>query len=685
MKDSLSDADFLKAYSEASLELGEFDQFRDEIESTRYLDEEFVSEGGIKRVYKAFDSTGKRTVARAFPKSEESKYHDTFVREARLHTQLEHPNIIPIYDMGVEEGKPYFSMKYIDGGTLHEYIEEMDPAVRQSSEHLNSVFDIFLKVCDAVSYAHSKNILHLDIKPKNIYLNEYGEVYVGDWGLSRVVDPILLEEKLSYDSLGQCTFYGHLTGTPGFMAPEQCQKGAKKGYTSDIYSLAVLLVYLLTGKMVVTGSPDEMIQKTIAGDLLQLDGLLDDRLCGVLEKALATDPSHRYPSVKEFLIDINAYRNGFLTSTEQFSVLKLAVAIYNRNRLASNLIIGFAVILFSISVFFVMEISQARDYALTQERISKERLEQYLESEEERSKTMTRAYGFLLSEGIDNYTRRKSGAGFSHENFLDAENMAKTALQFDPASPEAWALKGKIDLVYGRFKQAYEAFSKAGAGYETYQELCQFAESKDITQLPDLVAILNRIRSIDDNRLFNHMIFKEMYRPRPLPKQMEFVRAFLILRNNLDDSVHFQFDESRMALDLSTNPKLEILYMLQNLPLRGLDLSHSGVRTGDFIHLQNLPLESLDVSHTSFDDSKMKLLTNKPLEFLSLENCPVSNLRPLQGMPLTYLNVKGTNCSDFRVLKTLAQLETVVCSPSQKSAIEQNLPAGSQVRIMTQQ
>ncbi|MEM0970405.1 MAG: protein kinase, partial [Verrucomicrobiota bacterium] len=174
MKADLSDTDLLKAYSEASLDQGAFDQFQDDLTSTRYLHEEWVAEGGTKRIFKAFDNAGKRYVARAFPRFEGRAHHDSFVSEARLQAQLEHPNIIPIYDMGVEEGTPYFSMKYMEGGTLHQFVKDMDPETRTTSESLNSVFDLFLKICDAVSYAHSKNILHLDIKPKNIHLNEYG-------------------------------------------------------------------------------------------------------------------------------------------------------------------------------------------------------------------------------------------------------------------------------------------------------------------------------------------------------------------------------------------------------------------------------------------------------------------------------------------------------------------------------
>ncbi|MGB0371989.1 MAG: protein kinase domain-containing protein [Opitutales bacterium] len=683
MNQELSDQDFLKAYTEASVDLGEFDQFRVSIDTQRYRNEKFVAEGGTKKIYKAYDSAGKRVVARAFPKLEESKHHDTFVREARLHAQLEHPNIIPIYDIGVEDAKPYFSMKFIVGGTLKTFIENAEvEASRMISENLNTAFDIFLKISDAVSYAHSKNILHLDLKPDNIYLNEYGEVYVGDWGLSRALDPEDYEESEVPNSLGQWSHYGHLIGTPGFMAPEQCVKGAEKGYYSDVYSLAVLLIQLLTGKMVVNGSPEEMIEQTVNGDLIDLNGLLDDRLLGVLKKALSTDPTDRYQSVKDLLTDINAYRNGFFTSTEQFSVLKLISAIYNRNKVTSNLVLGFAAIIFALSIFFVVEITQARDYAFAQEEISKDRLAQYLESEVQRSKVITNAYNFLLSEGIENYERRRPGSGFSSENFSDALNMAEIALKFDPSSSEAWALKAKIYMVEGLFSEAHAAFSRAGPGYEKYMEICTFADSKDTRKLPDLVDVLIKLRTLNDNRLFNHIMFREMYRQRPPHKQVELVREFLILRNKSNISINFRFDKDRMALDLSGSTELEILYPLQILPLRELNLANTGVRHGDFLHIQNMPLTHLDVSNTVFDNARMRILEKKPLHTLSLENCSVSDLRALKETPLKHLNIAGTPVQNFKPLKSVEQLETIVCSPSQLPKIKSVLPANQNIQFV---
>ena len=110
-----------------------------------------------------------RLVAMALPKSDSREAHDLFIREARLQSLLEHPNIVSLHNMGHKDNKPWFTMKLIHGQGLDEYIKSLDS---NEAEVENRVLDIFIKICDALSYAHSQNVLHLDLKPENILLEK---------------------------------------------------------------------------------------------------------------------------------------------------------------------------------------------------------------------------------------------------------------------------------------------------------------------------------------------------------------------------------------------------------------------------------------------------------------------------------------------------------------------------------
>ena len=152
-----------------------------------YKDFEELARGGMKRVYKVMDCKLNRYVAYAklHPNSPR-ELHDPFIREARLTALLEHPNIISVHDIGVnDEDTPFFTMELKVGQTLAATIKANPGISRPGTNSFSTLLESFVKVCDAISYAHSKNVLHLDIKPENIQVGEFGEVIVCDWGLAQ--------------------------------------------------------------------------------------------------------------------------------------------------------------------------------------------------------------------------------------------------------------------------------------------------------------------------------------------------------------------------------------------------------------------------------------------------------------------------------------------------------------------
>ena len=176
----------LKIYSELAAQAPDSPQaIFDDILTVeeRYCQSSVINQGGMKKILKTTDSLTNRPVAKAILIDFEDLHKtENFLREARLTAALEHSNIIPVYDIGVDETEgPYFIMKLVGGRNLGSILKSLSAKEKDTEYSLQDLMEIFLKVCDAVAYAHSKGIIHLDLKPENIQIDDYGEVLVCDW------------------------------------------------------------------------------------------------------------------------------------------------------------------------------------------------------------------------------------------------------------------------------------------------------------------------------------------------------------------------------------------------------------------------------------------------------------------------------------------------------------------------
>ncbi len=181
-----------------------------------------------------------------------------FMREARIQGQLEHPAIVPVHDLEVlDDGSLYFVMKRVRGRTLGDIIAALaaGDATTQERYPLRRLLAAFNSVCLAVEFAHSRGVVHRDLKPGNVMLGDFGEIYVLDWGLAKVLHapddandlPGAAEAGETIGRMGVLTEAGHMLGTPGFMAPEQIDAGlGPVGVATDVYALGAVLFELLT-------------------------------------------------------------------------------------------------------------------------------------------------------------------------------------------------------------------------------------------------------------------------------------------------------------------------------------------------------------------------------------------------------------------------------------------------------
>lgn len=220
------------------------------VESERYALGATLGEGGMGRVAVALDRETGRVLALKTLRQELAANLGAvrrFVTEARVTAQLEHPAVIPVYDLGIlPDGSLYYTMRIVRQRSLRAVLDAPD---KRADWSLAKLCGVFVQVCRAMSYAHTRGVIHRDLKPDNILLGDWGEVYVADWGVAKVVggvDPVMPLQ--TEGTVPQATAAGTAIGTVGYMAPEQLMGAADIDHRADLFALGVIFYELLTGQ-----------------------------------------------------------------------------------------------------------------------------------------------------------------------------------------------------------------------------------------------------------------------------------------------------------------------------------------------------------------------------------------------------------------------------------------------------
>lgn len=299
--------------------------------------------GGLGEVFRARDTELSREVALKEIQDQYANNPDSrarFLREAEITGRLEHPGIVPVYGLGTyENGRPYYAMRFIEGDSLQDAVKAFhaNPLSKSVASYLSTEVSLayrellrrFIDVCQAIHYAHSRGVLHRDLKPGNIMLGEYGETLVVDWGLAKSVDAAqepsdsiigsLIRPTSGSDSLPTMT--GNVMGTIGYMSPEQAAGEIEKlGPATDIYSLGATLFHLLTGTSPFKrcDSIDKSIEihkEGIFQSPRSLNPAIDPTMESICLKAMAKKPADRYLSARLMAQDIERYLADEAVST----------------------------------------------------------------------------------------------------------------------------------------------------------------------------------------------------------------------------------------------------------------------------------------------------------------------------------------------------------------------------------
>ncbi len=351
----------------------------------RYEARREIARGGMGAILEVWDSELRRTLAmKVVLTGRDSKDADDsegraerrlsrFLEEAQITGQLDHPGIVPVHDIGIDDtGRVFFTMQLVDGMDLRKVFELA--RLERDGWTQRRVMSVLIRVCEAMAYAHSKGVVHRDLKPANIMVGSFGEAFVMDWGLAKVVGTKVgastnsgeadggpsaapsprgiktnrSDKETDTDSALK-TLDGDVVGTPAYMAPEQARGRLQEiGPHSDVYAIGAMLYHLLSGHMPYEPLGEKVAAHTILEavrngppwPLTQLNPEVDGELAAICARAMEREPAKRYSSVMAVGDDLRAWVEGRGVEAYTSGVLYETRKWMERNRTATGALVA---------------------------------------------------------------------------------------------------------------------------------------------------------------------------------------------------------------------------------------------------------------------------------------------------------------------------------------------------------
>jgi hypothetical protein len=492
-------------------------------------------------------------------------------------------------------------MKLMAGKKMSHWIKHPKPSREQ---HFYKILHHVIDVCEAVSYAHSKGILHLDIKPGNIHIGDFGETYLFDWGIAKVLDPgddEFLNLTLETDSEAR--------GTPGCMSPEQIE-GSDHLLSSqtDIFLIGGLLYSLYSGQRLTEGfqeSSDSQVSdlghyplstKDIYGENIPAS------LLQIIKKATHLKPELRYQTVNEIKLDLDRYLNHYPTSVDRHKTLKLVSAKISQHPYLS---LG-SISLILLSLIFANYLSQLQ-------------LKHTKKLSQEQEKTIQKIMPFA------NMPARNILGLYAHPKAME---MAQTLIETKPEASQAWMLKGLLEASRFDFKAADRSFNhileldmivshQNGSVIRLTNNIKKILDH-NIKDLGEVDTILYYIKTLNEGR-FNSLLSRNFYNAN---------------RHDLDQCLSF-FDKGLKTLNGN-----RVEYTTYSKKEEGLEIILKGddgkLNTSTFF---GMPYHSLILKN--FDQLHLPMLQSPTLKKLDLSGTSIDHIYFLPDLNLEWLNISN--------------------------------------------
>lgn len=627
---------------------------------TRYTEPEFIARGGMKEVYSVKDNTTGRLVALTVLINEEkANARESFLREARITAFLQHPNIMPVYDLGIDDGgTPFFTMKLNQGESLLSILKKL---AEGDSEYLErytmpTLMQIFRKICEAAAYAHSKGVIHLDIKPDNVQISDFGEVLLCDWGLGKITnrDMDAEESLMDMDSLDSSevtniTRNDRIKGTPGYMAPEQIKvKYSVRDETTDVYALGALLYSLLTYEIPIEGrNTQDLLRRTVRGKIIsprkrKSAADIPASLEAVCLKAMSRLQENRYQLVDEMIDEIDSWQSGFATEAEEAGLFKQLLLIYKRNKIFFLSLITFGFVFVGLMAGFIF----IQGNLLSQLEDKEKETQQALKTlQDERSNKEQ-----LILE--KNLTRLE--AAISVKNTSLMLDIASAVLEIDENNRQA-----KDAIAYYYFIEAeLDEFMKASesAVDKKVRDIRQILKPayERIVENPSekmeySIQFLRKLRSGAYVRAANKYFHILLHSYNSDKARGLFIKELLRQSNFLEEgdlSVEYQTKEEGVFLKISGR-RVHKIMALRSLEVYSLDISQTGLKSLDSVN-QNMNIRVLNIQGLKL--YSYKSLKNFRLREFIADDTDFSDLSALKSYDLRLLSIRNTKVKNFKAL-----------------------------------
>jgi len=693
---------------------------REQLEGKKYKVITTINRGGMGVILQARDLRIRRTVAMKVMKTSTQFSRENvlrFIDEAQLTGQLEHPNIVPVYELGIDDqGETFYSMKFVKGITLDDVIRGIRNGNQRMIDKypLGTLLTIFQKVCDGVAFAHSKGVIHRDLKPENIMIGAFGEVLVMDWGLAknitggrREVRPEVEEDasasrKKIDDLRGFETMNGLIVGTPPYISPEQARGELDKvDARSDLWVLGAILYTALTLRPPVEGdSVHEVVEKIVNSRIAPPSSFNTPVKVGRRPTRPPVAPSP-------------AAIDGAVEATPAEAKAEAVAVVLSHcpgRRIPDGLS---AVVMKALAVepgdrYQKVEDLQADiaafqgGFAPKAERASPLKHAQLWAGRHQKEFAISVLFALLFLAAVVAFfvevTAEKNRAIASERRAIENGQLAAARLEELRGTAPTFVAEASQLMDDNRFTEALDKIDYAiqqvpnEATYhnlrgDILQGLLRLDEAEDA-----FTEALRRNPKLESAKLSLELTRKvmakigtdEQIKPNVIT---DFIGELLRLgHRSIAQSLESQYglDKQRLAKmwrdtfekrglrqqRFETNPDNTInvdfskvglpdLRKLRDVPVSGLTLDDT--RITDLTALAGLRLESLSFDHTVVQD--LSPLAGMPLRVLSMESTPVLDLRPLKDLPLETLKLNNTrvvNLGPLTGLK-LEQLSLAGC------------------------